>query len=193
MRFFLVAFTVMADAFSLFAQQPNSVSVTVSSTQASSAGTAAFRVQFVDANLSSTVDTALGVLSSTGIAASNLTGISVAINQGFVVTQYDFTLAVPATQFTTTRDRLIAAQRSLANVNTQGIGWTTAFSLSEEDVSRTFEQALPALLEKARQQAGVLARAISLSVGALQSVSAPAVTHTGLNVAVTLTVTYALM
>lgn len=191
MRVLRVAAAWLGLVFVLGAQQPNTVSATVSTTQALTAATASFQVQFLDASLSSTVDTAIGVVGGAGASAANLTGVSVSISQGFVVTQYDFLVAVPADQFAATRDKLIAAQRAVANVNTQAVSWSTSFAVSEEVANRALEQAMPNLLNQARQQAGVLAAAMGAKLGDIVTMSAPAIATTALNASVTLTATFA--
>ena len=194
MRFSTLAFLTLAGAFLLGAQAPpavNTVSATVSATQPVTAGTATFQVQFLDATLASTVDNALGVLGTAGAATSNLTDISVSLSQGFVVTQYNFAIVVPASQFTATRDRLIAAQRTLANVNTQAMGWSSSYKASDEDAAKVLELALPNLINQAKVQAGVLAAAMNAKLGNIVSMSAPAVVNSGLNLVVSATVTFA--
>ncbi len=193
MRFFSTMALWLATAAALAAQTvpvPTTVSAGVSITQAATAGTASFRIQFLDANLSSTVDTPLIGLKDTGLVASNLQGISVSLSQGFVVSTYDFTLNVPAAQFTATRDRLIAIQRSMANATSQALGWSTSFSVSDEDIAKATEQALPALLAAARAKAALLAAAIGKTVGEVESVSAPVVNSAGLSLVIGLTATY---
>src|SRR5262245_64807544 len=123
MRSFILVCFALASAW---AQQPNTVSATVSTIQQAAAGTATFQVQFFDANTNTSVDTALGVLGGAGATATNLSGISVSLSQsGFVITQYDFLINVPAADYAATRDKLIAAQRTLATSNTQAVGWST--------------------------------------------------------------------
>ncbi|MBK5290469.1 MAG: SIMPL domain-containing protein [Acidobacteriia bacterium] len=170
--------------------QPAKVTANVSVTQTAAAGTASFLIQFLDANLSSTIDTPLGVLKDTGLAASHLSEISVALNQGFVVTTYDFTLNLPAEQYAATRDRLIAIQRSMQTTTSQALGWSTSFSASEEEMSKALEQALPALLVSARAKAALLATAIGKTLGEVESVSAPMVNSTGLSLVIGLTASY---
>ena len=190
MRFLVWSSVLFVSACTLSAQQPTTVTANVSTTQNIAAGTATFQVQFLDTNLASTVDTAVGALKDTGAGVSNLTGVSVSISQGFVITQYDFTVAVPAGQFAALRDRLIAIQRSLQTANTQGLGWSTTYTASNDDTTQALQTALPGLLAQARQQAGVLASALGMTVVAVQSVSAPAITPSGLSVVIGLTVTY---
>ncbi len=193
MRFFIfLAVFSVTNSRGLFAQQqqPNTVSVTVSTPQPVTLGTATFRAQFLDASLNSTLDSALGVLGSSGAAAANLSGVSVSINQGFVVTQYDFAIIVPAAQFAATRDKLLAAQRAIANVNSQAIGWTSSYSATDEDAAKTLEQAMPNLLSQAKQQAGVLAGAMGAKLGNIVAMSAPAPVNSGLSLVVSATVTY---
>ena len=188
---FLAAASFFTNSFGLLAQQqPNTVSVTVSTTQPVTLGTATFRAQLLDASLNSTLDTALGVLGGSGAAAANLSGISVSINQGFVVTQYDFAIIVPAAQFAATRDKLLAAQRAIANVNTQAIGWTSSYNAADEDAAKLLEQAMPNLLSQAKQQAGVLAGAMGAKLGNIVAMSTPALFNSGLTLAVSATVTY---
>lgn len=191
MRVLRVVAAWLGLVFVLGAQQPNTVSATVSTTQALTAATANFQVQFLDASLSSTVDTAIAVVGGTGASAANLTRVSVSISQGFVVTQYDFLVSVPADQFAATRDKLIAAQRAVANVNTQAVSWSTSYAVSEEVANRALEQAMPNLLNQARQQAGVLAAAMGAKLGDIVTMSAPAIATTALNASVTLTATFA--
>ncbi len=187
---FLAVFS-FTNSTGLFAQQqPNTVSVTVSTPQPVTLGTATFRAQFLDASLNSTLDSALGVLGSSGAATANLSGVSVSINQGFVVTQYDFAIIVPAAQFAATRDKLLAAQRAIANVNSQAIGWTSSYSATDEDAAKTLEQAMPNLLSQAKQQAGVLAGAMGAKLGNIVAMSAPAPVNSGLSLVVSATVTY---
>ncbi len=177
-------------ACTLAAQQPTTVTANVSATQNVAAGTATFRIQFLDTNLASTVDTALAVLTGTGASTSNLAAVSISISQGFVITEYDFTVPVPAGQFTTVRDRLIAIQRSLQSVTTQGLGWSTSYTASDADITQALQAALPGLLAQAKQQAGILASALGMSVGTVQSVSAPAISNNALSVVIGLAVTY---
>lgn len=173
--------------------QPNTVSAAVSTTQVLSGGAASFRVQFLDASLGSTIDTALGVVGGSGASAANLTGVSVSISQGFVVTQYDFLISVPADQFAATRDKLIAAQRAIANVNTQAVSWNTSYAVSEEVANRALEQAMPNLLNQARQQAGILAAAMGARLGDIVAMSAPAISTASLNATVSVTATFAVL
>ena len=172
------------------APQPNTVTATVSTTQPVTLGTATFRAQFLDASLNSTLDTALGVLGGSGATAANLSGVSVSINQGFVITQYDFAIIVPVAQFAATRDKLLAAQRAIANVNTQAIGWTSSYNATDEDAAKVLELAMPNLLSQAKQQAGVLAGAMSAKLGNIVAISTPALVNLGLNLVVSATVTY---
>lgn len=169
----------------------NTVSATASTVQAMAAASANFRVQFLDANLNSTIDTALGVVGGAGASAANLSGVAVAVQQGFVVTTYEFLVVVPAGEFAATRDKLIAAQRAIANVNTQAISWTTSYTLAEDGAAKALELAMPRLLESARQQAGVLAAAMGARPGSIVAISSPALAAAGLNATVSATVTFA--
>ncbi|MCC6539012.1 MAG: hypothetical protein IT162_15780 [Bryobacterales bacterium] len=196
MRIVLLAFVLAAACFSPLAAQttptPNTVTVTVSNIQAAAAGTAAFRVQFLDANLNSSVDTALGVLSDTGASTANQTGTSVTLSQqGFVITQYDFAVNVPVDQFAGTRDKLIAAQRAIANVNTQAISWDTTYQPTPAEQAKALETALPGLLEQAAKQAAPLAAAMGGKTGKIVAMAAPAIVPAGLGLTVSATVTYA--
>jgi hypothetical protein len=190
MRSIIVSAGLLTASFVAYAQQPNTVSATVSTTQPVTAGSAVFRVQFLDANPNSTLDTALGVLGGAGAASSNLSEVSVQLNQNFVVTQYDFVITKPAGEFAATRDQLIAAQRAIANVSSQLIGWSVSYTSSDEDAAKALEQAMPNLLSQARQQATVLAAAMEKALGRVSSISTPAVTRSGLNLTVAATVTY---
>lgn len=179
-----------ATTFSAAWGQPsNTVTASVSASVPVTAGTATFTVQFLDANLSSSVDTAVGVLSNSGITATNLMGVSVSLNQGFVITQYDFSLAVASSEYGATRDKLIAAQRAIANVQSQALSWRTAYAATSEATDQALQQALPGLLEKAKQQADVLAAAIGAKTTTVQSLT-PTVSPNGLNVLVGLLVSY---
>lgn len=177
----------------LFAQQqqPNTVTSSVSTIQSVTGGTATFQIQFLDANLGSTLDSALGVLSATGASAGNLTSMNVSLSQGFVVTEYTFQVPVATSQFTATRDRLIALQRTIANVQTQALAWNTTFSASDEEMNAALEKALPGLLTKARQQAGLLATAMNKTLGDPVALSAPALNITGVGLSITLNATFA--
>ena len=188
----LAAASLFIGSAGAFAQQsqPNTVSATVSTMQPVTLGTATFRAQFLDASLNSTLDTALGVLGASGATAANLSGVSVSINQGFVITQYDFAIMVPVAQFAATRDRLLAAQRAIATVNTQAIGWTSSYNATDEDAAKLLEQAMPNLLGQAKQQAGVLAGAMGAKLGNIVAISTPALVNSGLNLLVSATVTY---
>lgn len=177
-------------AATAFGQIPNTVTASASVTQPVSAGTATFSIQFVDISTASTVDSAAGVLASTGVSAANVTGVSVSIDQGFILTQYDFTLRVPAGEFAGTRDKLVAVQRSLATSSTQGLGWSTAYEASADDKTLVFEAALPGLLEKARARAEILARGMNATLGSIVSLSAPDTIVNGLNTTVSISATY---
>lgn len=191
MRVFLAVAAWLCLVSVLAAQQPNTVSATVSTTQVLTAASASFRIQFLDASLNSTVDNAVGVLGGAGASAANLAGVSVSISQGFVVTQYDFLVVVPADQFVATRDRLIAAQRAVANVNTQAVSWSTSYSVSEEVANKALEQVMPNLLNQARQQGSVLAAAMGARLGDIVAMSSPAIATNSLNAVVTVTATFA--
>lgn len=149
---------VLAAAAGLCARQPNTVTASVSKTQAIAAGTALFSVQLVEATLASNVDSALAALGPVGVSASQLNGVSVEISQGFIVSTYNFRIPVPAAGFTATRDKLITVQRNLANSQTQAIGWSSVQTPTNEDLAAALQQAMPSLLEKARQRADILAQ-----------------------------------
>ncbi len=188
MRLFLIGFTL---TLGLAAQQTNTVTANVAVTRNISAGTALFRVQLVEATLTSTVDSALAALAPAGVAASQLAGVSVEISQGFVVTTYNFRVPVPGAEFAAMRDKLITVQRNLANSQTQGIGWSSSQTNTDEQLAAALQQAMPSLLEKARQQATLLAQAMNASLGAVVHLSAPAISPDGSTVSVSLTATFA--
>ncbi|MBM3793645.1 MAG: hypothetical protein FJW31_06170 [Acidobacteria bacterium] len=180
MRF--VTLSLVAASLAPLAAQtaPNTVTVTVSTTQPAAAVTAAFRIQFLDANLNSALDTALGTLRDTGASAANLSGTSVSLSQqGFVITQYDFAVYVPVEQAAATRDRLIAAQRAIANVNAQAVSWAATYQPTPAEQAKALETALPALLEQAARQAGPLAAAMGGKTGKIVAMAAPAIARRG--------------
>lgn len=182
---------VLALAGGMFAQLPNTVTATVSVNQALSAGTTFFRIQFVEATLASTIDSALAGLNTVGVTATQLTGVSVAINQGFVLTTYDFLVPVPNAEFTATRDKIIALQRTLATSQTQFLGWSSTQAPTDDQIAAALQQAMPVLLERAKQRAGILAQAMNATLGNITSLAAPAVSPDGPTVNVSLTATYA--
>ena len=184
-------FLVLVLAAALPAQLPNTVTASVAVTQAITAGTALFRVQLVEATLTSNIDSALAVLAPTGISASQLNGVNVEISQGFVVSTYDFRVPVPAAEFAATRDKLITVQRVLANSQTQGIGWSSTQTPTDEQLAAALREAMPSLMEKARQRASFLAQAMNATLGTVVQLSAPAVAPDGPIVTVSLTATYA--
>ena len=184
-------FLVLVLAAALPAQLPNTVTASVAVTQAITAGTALFRVQLVEATLTSNIDSALAVLAPTGISASQLNGVNVEISQGFIVSTYDFRVPVPAAEFAATRDKLITVQRALANSQTQGIGWSSTQTPTDEQLATALQQAMPSLMEKARQRANFLSQAMNATLGAVVQLSAPAVAPVGPIVTVSLTATYA--
>lgn len=192
MRFTSLALAVATLAPLAAQTVPNTVTVTVSTTQPAAAGTAAFRIQFLDANLNSTLDTALGALRDTGAAPATLTGTSASLSQqGFVITQYDFAVNVPVEQFAATRDRLIAVQRTLANVNSQAVSWSSSYRPTPAEQAKALETALPTLLEQAARQAAPLATAMGGKTGKIVAMAAPAIVPDGLGLTVSATVTYA--
>lgn len=182
---------VLCLAASLAAQQPNTVTANVEITQPVTTATATFRIQFVEATLASTVDSALAGLASIGVAASQLNSVSVALSQGFVITTYDFVLRVPAGEFTATRDKLITLNRTLGNSQTQALGWNSTRTPSDEELATALETAMPTLLDRARQRAALLAKAMNATLGNIVTLSAPAVSPDGPAVNVSLTATYA--
>ncbi|MFN0106617.1 MAG: hypothetical protein ACKV2U_31545 [Bryobacteraceae bacterium] len=93
MRSILIALAVAAG---LAAQQPNTVTANVSVSQPITTGTAVFRIQFVEAGLSSTVDSAVTVLGPASVAASQLGDVTVELSQGFMITTCNFAVPVPA-------------------------------------------------------------------------------------------------
>ena len=184
-------FIGLALAAGLAAQQPNTVTANVALTQAITAGAALFRVQLVEATLTSNVDSAIAALAPAGVSPSQLNGVSVAISQGFVITTYDFRVPVPAAEFAATRDKLITVQRNLANSQTQGIGWSSAQTPTDEQLATALQQAMPSLMEKARQGASLPAQAMNATLGAVVQRSAPAIAPEGPTGTVSLTATYA--
>jgi hypothetical protein len=188
MRLLLLALCVAA---SVPAQQPNTVTASVQLTQAVTTGAAAFRIQFIEATTNSSVDTAAAALSSVGVSASQLTGVDVELNQGFVITTYNFLLSVPSGEYAATRDKLITVQRSLANSQTQALGWTASLTPTDEELAAALDTAMPTLLDRARQRATLLAKAMNATLGNLVTLSAPAVSPDGPTVTVSLTATYA--
>ena len=173
-----------------WAQQPNTVTANVSIRQTAAGGTATFQMQFVDTSLSSTVGSAVNVLGGAGASEANLVGVSVSLNQGFVVTQYNFTVRVASGDFSSTRDKLIAAQRALATSNTQAMAWSVDYAVPQDDQARILREALPALLERAKTQAEALAVAMGKTLGSVSSLSTPAVTASGLELTLSLAATY---
>ena len=171
---------------------PNTVTATVSTVRSASAGTAMFQVQILDASLGSSVDGAIALGASAGVSAATLAGVSVSISQGLVITQYDFNVVVPASEYGATRDKLLAAQRGLATSNSQAIGWTVSYSVSESELAGALEAVLPGLLERARKQADMLAAAIGRTVDQVSAVGVPSLSNSGLQVFATVAVTYSL-
>jgi|KBSSwiStaDraftv2_1062776.scaffolds.fasta_scaffold195634_3 uncharacterized protein YggE len=190
MRYLIFISAFLVSSLAAQAQQPNTVSTTVSTTQPVAASTAVITVQFYDAGLNSTLDTALAVVGSTGANAANLTASSVYLNQGFLITEYDFTIEVPSGEFTATRDKLVAVQRTLATSNTQGLDWTNAYTISDDDTAKALESALPGLIDKGRAQASVLAAAMGAKLGKLSAISTPDPVKTGLSATLTAKVTF---
>jgi hypothetical protein len=190
MRYLIFISAFLVSSLAAQAQQPNTVSTTVSTTQPVAASTAVITVQFYDAGLNSTLDTALAVVGSTGANAANLTASSVYLNQGFLITEYDFTIKVPSGEFTATRDKLVAVQRTLATSNTQGLDWTNAYTISDDDTAKALESALPGLIDKGRAQASVLAAAMGAKLGKLSAISTPDPVKTGLSATLTAKVTF---
>ena len=179
-------------AAGLAAQQPNTVTANASITKTVTAGTASFQIQFFDTSLSSTVDSAVSGLSSIGVAVSQLSQVSVELNQGFIVSTYTFTLNVPAGQLGATRDKLIALQRTLSNSQSQAVSWSSSLIPSDDDIAAAVEQALPALLAQAKQRAGLLATAMNATLGGLVQLTSPAVNAlAGPSVTFSLGATYA--
>ena len=190
MRYLIFISALLVSSLAAQAQQPNTVSTTVSTTQPVAASTAVITVQFYDAGLNSTLDTALAVVGSTGANSANLTASSVYLNQGFLITEYDFTIEVPSGEFTATRDKLVAVQRTLATSNTQGLDWTNAYTISDDDTAKALESALPGLIDKGRAQASVLAAAMGAKLGKLSAISTPDPVKTGLSATLSAVVTF---
>jgi hypothetical protein len=192
MRSLLLASVLFVSTLAAVAQQPNTVSTSVTTTQSITPGTAVFTVQFYDTSLSSTLDSALTVVGNTGANAGNLTSSSVYFNQNqtFLITEYDFTIKVPAGEFTATRDKLLALQRTLATSNTQGLDWTNAYTITDDDAAKALESALPGLIDKARAQATVLATAMGAKLGKLSAISTPAPVTSGLSATLSANITF---
>lgn len=180
----------LAAASVFAASTPATVAATVSTIVPATAGTATFNIQLLDASLTANLDGALGVLQDTGASAATLTGISVSVSQGLILTQYDFSVRVPAAEFVGLRDRLIAIQRSLQNSTSRAVGWTTVYTAGGEDLLRAVREAMPGLMEKARAKAEVLAAQLEKKLGAVHSISAPEAISSGLSLLVSATVTY---
>jgi hypothetical protein len=176
----------------LVGQTPNTVTTSVSATRTATAATAVFEIQVLDATSNSNLDGAIAIAAGAGASAANLRGVSVSVNQGFVITQYNFTVLVPAAEFAATRDKLIAATRALANNNNQALGWSVTYSVSDDDLNNALQQALPQLLERAKRQADGLAVAMGRTVDKLASVAVPSLNNEGLQVFLTVAATYSL-
>ncbi len=185
----LISIVTLFSCFA-FAQQPNTVTATVSGVQPATGGTAVFRIQFLSAALTSTVETAVSAVGSLGLSASNLTSVSVALSQGVVASQYDFTLRTPAPEFVAKRDAVIALQRAQTSAST-AVGWSVSYEVEEAEMARVRKEALAGLLERARADAESLASAMGRGLGALTAIATPAVFRNGLEVTVTLTASYA--
>ena len=190
MRFLFVSLALAASLFAQ-SQQPNTVSAAATVTQAIPASNAVFDIQFVDATLTSSVDSAATALAPVGVTAANLSSVNVAISQGFILTTYNFRLSVPAAELGATRDKIIAVQRTLSNSQTQGLGWSSNLRPSNDDLAKALELAMPELLARAKQRAELLAAAMNATLGAVANLSAPAVDPAGASVTVSLTATYA--
>jgi hypothetical protein len=121
------------------------------------------------------------VLRAAGVEALHLTGMNVAISQGFLLTTYDFAMRVPAEFFIERRDQLVTLQRNLANSQSQAIGWSSVWLAAEEEKNAAMEAALPGLLEKAGARAAQVAAAMGGTLGEVDALSAPAAAGTGLN------------
>ena len=186
-----LVFLTLALAAGLAAQQPNTVTANVSLSQAITTGTAVFYVQFLDAGSAATVDSAVAALSSAGVAPSDLVDVAVELNQGFVVTTYNFKMRVAAGEQSATRDKFIAIQRTLANSQTQAIGWSSTVIPTDDEISTALQQALPNLLTLANTRAAALAAAMNASLGAVVTLSAPSIEPTGATVTVSLSATFA--
>lgn len=185
-----LAILALALAAGLAAQQPNTVTANVSVSQNISTGKAIFFVQFLDANTSSTVDSTVAALTSAGVSASTLVDVSVALNQGFLVTTYNFKLPVAASDYAATRDKFIAIQRTLANSQSQAIGWSASIVPTEDDLAKALQQALPNLMAQAKTQATSLAAAMNATLGSVVTLSSPAIEPSGATVTVSLAATY---
>lgn len=179
-------------AVSLFAQTPNTASATVSTTRSASTGTATFQIQVLDASLNANLDAAIAIVASSGASTANLAEVSASVSQGFVVSRFDFNVTVPASEYAATRDKLIAAQRALANSSSQAKAWTVSYTVSDEALASALQQALPGLLERARAQADALAAAIGRSVDKVANLGVPVLSNSGLGVFISLTATYSL-
>lgn len=106
---------LLCAAFTVFGKTSvaaaNTVTATVSTVRSASAWTATFQIQILDASLTASVDSALALGASSGATAANLAGVSVSISQGLFVSRYDFEVVVPVSEYASTRDKLLAAQR----------------------------------------------------------------------------------
>lgn len=193
LRFLVGLFAATVTVFGQTAvPAPNTVTATVSSVRSTSAGTATFQVQILDASLNASVDSAIALGASSGATAANLVGVSASISQGLIVSRYDFNVVVPASDYAATRDKLIAAQRGLATSNSQAIGWTVSYNVSDSELASSLEALLPGLIERARKQADTLAAAIGRTVDQVSGVGVPSLSYSGLQVFATVAVTYSL-
>ena len=193
MRFLIfVAGCLMLGPALVTAQIPNTVSATASLTRAVTGGTATFQIQVLDTSLSASVDTAVRIGSAGGASADNLADVQVSLNQGFIVSQYTFSVKVAAADFASTRDRLLAAQRSLSSSSTQFLSWSVDYNVTDDDQAAALQAALPALLDRSRKQADALAAAMGRTVDKIVSLSTPAVVQNGLQLGLSLSATYSL-
>jgi len=64
------------------------------------------------------------------------------------------------------------------------------YDVTDSEIARVKKEAIPGLLERAREEAEALAAAMGKTLGTLSTLAAPAVTRTDLQLQVTLSATY---
>ena len=150
-------------------QSPNTITVPVTTAVTLSPGISTFSVS-VTGLFPFTQDQALSSLQGLGLAGANLSNIGIQSGSGMVLVTYSFSFTTDYSALADTLSKLNTLQSaSQPNVLLISVGAT--IGASPDAWIQAHQQAIPALLTQAAQQAALVAAGMKVNVGPIVSVS----------------------
>jgi hypothetical protein len=150
-------------------QSPSTITVPVATAVTLSSSSATFNVT-VSGFLPFTQDQALSALQGLGLTGANLTNIGIQNGSGLTLLSYSFSFTTSYSAVPDTLSKLNALQSAAAPnsiILTVGVN----VGASSDAWNQAHQQAIPALLTQAAQQAALVATGMQVNVGSIVSVS----------------------